>query len=152
MLKSLILTVMTVATAAGVLATGAAATGTEDANQPKATITLPTGKTSPASGKQMYRSYCASCHGLNGKGNGPIAASLKTPPADLTELSRNNGGKYPWAHVTSVLEYGVKIPSHGTADMPVWGPVLGKMDQANSQEKALRITNLSKYLETMQAK
>lgn len=152
MLKSLILTVMTMATAAGVLATGAAATGTGDANQPKSTITRPAGKTSPVNGRQMYQSYCASCHGLNGKGDGTVAAALKTPPPDLTVLTRNNGGKYPWAHVTSVLEYGVAIPSHGSAEMPVWGPVLGKMDQANSQEKALRITNLSRYLETMQAK
>ena len=67
-------------------------------------------------------------------------------------LSKNNGGKFPCAHITTVLQYGVQIPLHGTAEMPVWGPVLGKMDQANSQERLLRISNLSRYLVTIQAK
>ena len=128
------------------------AVGTSYAEQTNSKITIPVNRTPATSGKQMYGSYCASCNGLNGKGNGSIAASLKTAPADLTVLSKNNGGKFPGAHVTTVLQYGVRIPSHGTAEMPAWGPVLGKMDQANPQERLLRISNLSHYLETIQAK
>jgi mono/diheme cytochrome c family protein len=147
MLKNLIFTVMAVAIVAGVYASAAGR-----ADHFNAKLAIPVEKTTPVSGKQMYSSYCASCHGLNGRGNGPIAASLKTPPADLTVLSKNNGGKFPSAHITTVLQYGVQIPSHGTAEMPVWGPVLGKMDQADPQERLLRISNLSQYLETIQAK
>jgi mono/diheme cytochrome c family protein len=147
MLKNLFLTVIAVAISAGICA---AAAGRAD--QFNATLTIPVQKTTPVSGKQMYSSYCASCHGLNGRGNGPIASSLKTPPADLTVLSKNNGGKFPCAHITTVLQHGVQIPSHGTIEMPVWGPVLGKMDQANPQERLLRISNLSRYLESIQAR
>jgi hypothetical protein len=77
---------------------------------------------------------------------------LKTPPTDLTVLSRNNHGKFPDTHIVSVLQSGAEIPSHGTAEMPVWGPILGKMSQANPQDRLLRISNLSRYLETMQVK
>jgi mono/diheme cytochrome c family protein len=100
----------------------------------------------------MFVSYCASCHGADGKGNGPAAAALKMPPTDLTLLSRNNNGKFPGAHIVAVLQYGADIPSHGSAEMPVWGPILGKMDKANHQVKQLRISNLSQYLETLQVK
>jgi mono/diheme cytochrome c family protein len=147
MLKSLLLTVMAVAIAAGVYA---AAAGRAD--QSNAKLTILAQKTTPVSGKQMYGNYCAPCHGVNGRGNGSIAAALKTPPADLTVLSRNNEGRFPSTHITAVLQYGVRIPSHGTAEMPVWGAVLGKMDQANNQERLLRISNLSRYLETIQVK
>ena len=65
-------------------------------DQTKPTIQHVTVKpTSAASGKEMYTSYCAVCHGTDGKGGGPAASALKTPPADLTLLSKNNGGKYP---------------------------------------------------------
>jgi mono/diheme cytochrome c family protein len=147
MLKNLFLTVMAAAIAAGAFA---ASVGHADKSTSK--VSIPAQKTTPVSGKQIYGHYCAPCHGVTGGGNGPVAAELKTRPTDLTMLSRNNGGKFPSAHVTTVLQYGVKIPSHGTAEMPVWGPVLGKMDQANPQERLLRISNLSHYLETIQVK
>jgi hypothetical protein len=70
----------------------------------------------------------------------------------LTALSKNNGGKFPSNHVLTILKYGIDVPAHGTSEMPVWGPVLGKMDQANPQTRQLRISNLSSYLETIQAK
>jgi mono/diheme cytochrome c family protein len=108
--------------------------------------------TSPADGKQMFANYCASCHGLEGKGNGPVAPTLKIPPVDLTALSKNNHGLFPEAHVISILQYGTAIPSHGTAEMPIWGPLLGKMEKPNPQVQKLRISNLVRYLETLQAK
>ena len=67
-------------------------------------------------------------------------------------LSRNNHGKYPDAHVVAVLQNGVEIPSHGSTEMPVWGPILAKMNQGNLQDRMLRVSNLSRYLETMQVK
>ena len=122
------------------------------ANQGNQTVTLKAGKTSPASGKQMYASYCAPCHGADGRGNGPIAPELKVPPADLTVLSRNNHGKFPDSHIVSVLQNGTELRAHGTEEMPVWGPIFGKMDVTNPQDKLLRISNVSRYLETLQVK
>src|SRR5579863_2583538 len=95
-------------------------------------------RTSPSDGKQMYTSYCAPCHGIDGKGNGPAAQALKAQPVDLTVLARNNHGKYPDAHVNSVLHFGSEIPSHGNSQMPIWGPILGKMAPSNVMDKDLR--------------
>jgi mono/diheme cytochrome c family protein len=147
MLKNLLIIVMAVGSITGVCA---GASGRAD--QPGSKVLVSLRQTTPSSGAQMYTSYCGSCHGVNLKGNGPSATALKTPPADLTFLSRNNGGKFPTAHVKSVLMFGPRIPTHGNLEMPVWGPVLGKMDQANTQETQLRISNLSRYLESFQAK
>lgn len=130
------------------------AAGMSYADQNNGKVVVPVSKTPANSGKQMYASYCASCHGVDGKGNGPVASSLKQTPADLSVLSRNNGGKYPTDHVIAVLQFGAAASAHGTADMPVWGPVLSKLDESSTQSssKALRISNLAKYIETLQAK
>jgi mono/diheme cytochrome c family protein len=122
------------------------------ADQPNGKVTIPVDKTTPTSGKVMFTSYCAPCHGIDGKGNGPAAPALKTPASDLTVLSRNNHGKFPDTHIVSILQFGMEMRAHGSAQMPVWGPILGKMNQTNPQEKQLRISNLSRYLETLQVK
>ena len=84
-------------------------------DQPKKTIEHTTIKpASAASGKEMYISYCAVCHGTDGKGGGPAASALKTPPADLTVLSKNNGGKYPAMKVTSAIRGTNDLPAHGS--------------------------------------
>ena len=121
-------------------------------NQSKGTVTIPVGKVNPTDGKQMYSSYCAPCHGADGRGKGPVASALKEPPTDLTMLAKNNNGKYPDTHVAAVLQFGSSTPAHGTAQMPVWGPLLGKISNVQSQEAQLRISNLSRYLESIQAK
>jgi mono/diheme cytochrome c family protein len=154
MLRNLSLTMMAAALAAGVITASQYRMSVAHAadQSTAAKITLPIVKTSPVSGSQMYGSYCAPCHGVNGKGKGPVGVTLKSPPTDLTALSRNYGGKYPSSHVASVLEFGFGIPTHGAATMPAWGPVLGKMDRANPEQRMLRIYNLSQYVESMQAR
>ena len=122
------------------------------ADQTQGKVTIPAGRTMPSSGKQMYVSYCAPCHGMDGRGQGPAASALRTPPADLTTLSRNHRGKFPETHIQAILEFGAEVPAHGSLEMPVWGPILGKMNTANVQERLLRISNLSRYLETIQVK
>jgi len=132
--------------------TAALAVGISYADQSTRKITIPVNKTSPASGKQMYTGYCAPCHGLDGRGQGPVASALKTPPTDLGVLARSNHGKFPETHIVSVLDNGVQIPAHGSVEMPVWGPILAKMNVSNPQDKLLRVSNLSRYLETLQVK
>lgn len=74
-----------------------------------------------ASGELEFRQYCSPCHGLKGTGDGPVARTLKTKPADLTSLAKNNGGVFPEKEVHGFI-YGTKtIPSHGSREMPVWG-------------------------------
>jgi len=108
--------------------------------------------TSPASGKQMFISYCASCHGKDAKGDGPAASALKQAPADLTTLAKENGGKYPADKVASVLRGSAKLTAHGDQEMPVWGPVFWKMSQGHEEQVHMRITNLNRYLESLQQK
>ena len=121
------------------------------ADQSKSKIVIPVNKTAPNNGKEMYKNYCAPCHGEDGKGNGPVASSLKARPSDLTELAKNNNGKFPDTHIVAILQFGADVPSHGSATMPVWGPILGTMNKSNIQDKQLRISNLTRYLQTIQA-
>jgi len=122
------------------------------AGQATTNATAPVKMTDPSSGKQMYTNYCASCHGVDGRGSGPAASALKVQPVDLTVLSKNNGGKFPGNHIVSVLNMGSAIPSHGSLDMPVWGPVFGKMGGMNPESRTIRISNLSRYLQSIQVK
>jgi mono/diheme cytochrome c family protein len=122
------------------------------ANETQGKVTVPVEKVNPTDGKLMYTSYCAPCHGTDGRGNGPVAGSLKSQPTDLTTLARLNNGKYPDVHVVSVLQFGSTTPAHGSAQMPVWGPLLGKIDTVHTQNTQLRISNLSRYLHSIQVK
>src|SRR5579864_3296423 len=112
----------------------------------------PTTVTSAGSGKEMFQAYCASCHGANGKGDGPAAAALKSPPADLTMLSKRNGGQFPADRVSSILGGQATVTAHGNRDMPVWGPVFWHMSQGHASEVHQRIANLTHYVESLQAK
>lgn len=104
------------------------------------------------SGAVMYQQACASCHGADAKGRGPAAAALKTPPPDLTTLTRRHNGRFPYDYVTSVLLVGTPLPSHGSSDMPVWGPIFKFIDKDNKQAVLKRVKNLSDYLESLQVR
>jgi mono/diheme cytochrome c family protein len=106
---------------------------------------------SPSSGKQMFRAYCAPCHGIEGKGDGPAASAFRTPPPDLTKLAKKNGGKFPGAAVAHELSDVYEAP-HGSKEMPVWGPILSEISPKSEALGALRIANLVKYIETLQEK
>jgi mono/diheme cytochrome c family protein len=72
-------------------------------------------------GKAEFRSSCASCHGADGRGKGPVSGLLKVPPPDLTILAKNNNGVFPTNAIYETI-YGSKITSaHGTREMPIWG-------------------------------
>jgi mono/diheme cytochrome c family protein len=134
-----------------ILMLGAVAVSAQD--QPAKTIKkVPVAMTSPASGQEMYKAYCAVCHGTDGKGSGPAAAALKATPADLTMLSKNNGGKFPEMKVASTIQGQSNLPAHGTQEMPIWGQLFWSMSHGHGAEVQQRVSNLTKYIETLQAK
>ena len=120
--------------------------------QEKTVKKVPIVQSNSTSGKQMFGDYCAPCHGLSGKGDGPAASALKTPPVDLTLLAKKNNGKFPMDHVMNVLRMGTSSASHGNSDMPVWGPLFRSLHPPATELVDQRILNLSRYIESLQAK
>jgi len=122
-------------------------------NQPQTTIKhVPVQATSPSSGQEMYKTYCAVCHGTDGKGNGPAAAALKAAPTDLTTLSKKNGGKFPDMKVSATIRGEGNLAAHGTQEMPIWGSLFWGMSHGHESEVQQRVANLTKYIESLQAK
>ena len=102
------------------------------------------------SGQQMYKEYCAACHGADARGQGPVASLLKVPPPDLTTLAKRHLGKFPYDYVSSVLEFGTGPSAHGSSDMPTWGPIFRYYDKQNERVVQQRIKNLCDYLASLQ--
>jgi mono/diheme cytochrome c family protein len=125
----------------------------QDKEQTKPAIKhVPITPASATSGKEMFNSYCAVCHGKTGTGDGPAASALKTAPTNLTTLAKKSDGKYPAAHVAAVIRGQANLPAHGTQDMPVWGPLFSSISQGHESQVQQRIANLVEYIETLQAK
>lgn len=104
------------------------------------------------SGKQIYKDYCAACHGFDGKGGGPAASSLNKKPPNLTTLSKRHGGKFPDEYVKGVLLFGPGYSSHGASEMPVWGPIFRYLKNYSEAAARQRIKNLSDFIESIQEK
>lgn len=103
-------------------------------------------------GDNLYKSYCASCHGEDGKGNGPMAAWMKIPPPDLTRIAARNGGKFPLERVNRIISGEEPLPSgHGTRAMPIWGPVFSQVTRDQDLGR-VRIDNLARYLRDIQSR
>jgi mono/diheme cytochrome c family protein len=102
------------------------------------------------SGRALFSTYCATCHGASGKGDGPFAAALKKRPPDLTQLAKLNEGTFPEERVTKTVDGREAEAKHG-ADMPVWGDAFSKTRDDNDPESVrLKIRALVKYVETLQ--
>jgi mono/diheme cytochrome c family protein len=113
---------------------------------------VPVKTISPASGKEMYMSYCAVCHGTDGKGGGPAASALKAAPTNLTLLSKTNEGKYPALKVAASIRGEDSLPAHGSKEMPVWGKLFWSMSSGHHSEVQQRVVNLNQYIESIQQK
>ena len=101
-------------------------------------------------GKTQYQSSCASCHGIGGKGDGPVSKELKTPPADLTLLAKNNNGVFPYDMVYQMIDgRNTSVASHGTREMPVWGYRFGPPQAFRFKNRILAVID---YLRTIQEK
>jgi mono/diheme cytochrome c family protein len=105
-----------------------------------------------ASGRALFQQHCASCHGDDGKGAGPAAVAFKVQPPDLTELSRQNHGRFPKDRVVQAIRGNRTESAHGSTDMPVWGPVFRAMTGVNEVEVESRIRDLTEHLKSMQLK
>jgi hypothetical protein len=106
-------------------------------------------------GDLLYRRYCASCHGVHGKGDGPVAASLQRPPSDLTTLARRSGGRFDERYVMAVIDGDRLVAEHGPREMPVWGIVFDQelRDEPHTRYTVLlRARVLSEYLRSIQEK
>ena len=101
-------------------------------------------------GKALYNAYCASCHGIAGKGDGPVAAALKQPPPDLSTIRARRKGQFPVAELEKMIAGDSPLPAaHGSRDMPIWGPVFGRV-QRDRDLGPVRIRNLVQHLESLQ--
>jgi mono/diheme cytochrome c family protein len=105
------------------------------------------------SGRDVYLRHCASCHGDLGKGDGPVAASLKKPPTDLTGIAQRAGGRFDERHVMQVIDGRALIAEHGPRNMPVWGAVFEEELEGEpyaGYTSLLRSRNLTDYLRSIQ--
>jgi mono/diheme cytochrome c family protein len=106
----------------------------------------------PMQGSKLYQIYCASCHGEDAKGHGPMAVWLKVPPSDLTRIAVRNGGEFPLARVDRIISGEAAVLSgHGTRVMPIWGPVFSQVTRDQDLGR-VRIDNLARYLRDIQSK
>jgi hypothetical protein len=132
--------------------TGATQVGSGEGSTAKAPLSV-------ALGKADFKTYCASCHGRSGIGNGPVAKFLALEPADLTKLSRKNHGLFPRGRIAAVIDGREAVKVHGPRDMPVWGNWFNVEAEApglRAQEREpivrARIEALVHYIETIQEK
>lgn len=110
-------------------------------------------------GKREFESRCASCHGMTGKGDGPVTPFLSKSPPDLTLLAKRNGGIFPISRLYEVVEGGA-VASHGTREMPVWGreyrmqaaEYYGDMQYDPEAYTRARLLGLLEYVNRLQAK
>ena len=103
-------------------------------------------------GSLLYKAYCATCHGTDGKGVGPMTEWLKIQSPDLTRMSIREGGMFPFARVQRIIAGEENITQgHGTREMPVWGPIFSQVTWDQDLGR-VRVYNLAKYLEKIQAK
>ena len=112
-------------------------------------------------GRYEYEGACAGCHGLSGKGNGPVAEQLKSRTPDITTLARNNNGIFPFDRVYQTIEGTVEVKAHGTREMPIWGRVFRAQSSlfydtypGDNTESAARsrILALTEYVYRLQGK
>jgi mono/diheme cytochrome c family protein len=83
-------------------------------------------ETQQVTGRDVYLRYCASCHGSDARGGGPVAATLRQAPSDLTTLARRSGGRFDESYVMSTIDGRRAVAEHGVREMPVWGAVFEK--------------------------
>jgi mono/diheme cytochrome c family protein len=103
-------------------------------------------------GKVTYERYCVSCHGPQGRADGPLARDLAVAVPDLTTLAARNGGAYPYARVKEIVTHGETLRGHGSEDMPAWGDAFKKTTGIAAPSVDEAIANLAHYMWSLQKK
>jgi mono/diheme cytochrome c family protein len=114
---------------------------------------IPVDRTLAELGAPQFQRYCASCHGAQGRGDGPAAASLRTKPADLTRIAARRGGRFPDGEIAQKIDGRFSIEAHGSREMPVWGEVFSQGIPDSSTAEAVargQVAVLVEYLKTLQ--
>jgi nucleotide-binding universal stress UspA family protein len=102
-------------------------------------------------GSEVFRTYCAVCHGTSARGDGPLASSMKKKPANLAEIAKRNGGQFPTDLVFRTIDGRQPVRGHGGPDMPVWGDVFTRSRDAGDAERVKAvIESLVQYLDSIQ--
>lgn len=102
-------------------------------------------------GGDLFQAYCATCHGVTGKGDGPIASVLDTAVPDLTTITKRHSGLFPTTRVRSIIAGDDLIKAHGTREMPIWGQIFHQVER-NRDLGNIRLENVTKYVEFLQEK
>jgi mono/diheme cytochrome c family protein len=108
-------------------------------------------------GRATFMSFCASCHGPKADGKGNIAQYLTTKPTDLTQIAKQQEGKFPGELIGQVISGPEKVRGHGTREMPIWGNVFQSLlasdtarDETPEERANRKIRELTAYLESVQ--
>jgi mono/diheme cytochrome c family protein len=107
----------------------------------------------PHSGAELYQISCSSCHGIDARGNGPVAAFINVRVPDLTLIAVRRGGKFPADEVYRIIDGQADMPAHGERHMPVWGYEFFGMegdDETAHQQATDKVERLVKFLSTLQ--
>jgi len=88
----------------------------------------------PVNGRELYVRYCASCHGVGGRGDGPASKAFRRRPSDLTRVRERYGGQYPVRELMAAIDGRSPVRAHGDSAMPVWGIVF----EQEKEEKEAR--------------
>jgi mono/diheme cytochrome c family protein len=103
-------------------------------------------------GRDLFEFYCATCHGRDGKGGGPVVSALRVPPPDLTTIAARNAGVFSKARIEAFVTGERDMPpSHGSREMPVWGPIFTALDPDDRLNR-VRIANIVDYIASIQMK
>jgi mono/diheme cytochrome c family protein len=106
----------------------------------------------PFEGAEIFRHYCATCHGADGRGFGPASVALRHAVPDLTRISQRNGGVFPFQRVKEIIEGKDPGPlAHGNREMPIWGPIFHEVE-SDQDLGEIRLDAITKHVESMQQK
>ena len=103
-------------------------------------------------GEMAYRTSCADCHGIDAKGDGPMAARLKAKPTDLTVEAKNNNGEFPFEPIYDIIDGRRPTPTSSPRHMPIWGQAFLSFGPDSQGIPRNRITAIIDYLKRIQAK
>jgi|SRR5215469_1220132 len=105
-------------------------------------------------GRQLFLRYCASCHGVDGSGGGPVAKSLRDPPANLRLLADKYGSPLPAEALVDLIDGRKAVRAHGTSEMPVWGERLYATSEGTKGESGITdaIQKIVAFLNSIQVR